>query len=266
MNSPSSNIFGNAKAYEAYVGRWSPFVARELLTWLHLPPGLAWLDVGAGTGLLTQAILEAVSPAKVVAVDLSPDYIDFARQRIHDDRVEFRVEDASSIAFESAPFDAAVAGLVLNFVPDAGQVVAGMRRAVRDGGTVAAYVWDYNDRMDMMRHFWDAAIQVDEAAARGAHAAQQYALCNPDSLRSLFQAAGLEAVETRAIDIETRFADFDDYWTPFLSAQGSVAKYLRGISDDTRDAIRDQLQRQLPTADDGTIPLVARAWAVKGKK
>ncbi|MBZ0288916.1 MAG: class I SAM-dependent methyltransferase, partial [Anaerolineae bacterium] len=264
MTQNSGGTFSNAQAYEGYVGRWSYFVARQFIPWLEAAPGLTWLDVGAGTGILTQAILEQAAPAKVIAVDLSADYIDFARGRIHDERVEFRVEDAAKIAIEVS-FDAAVAGLVLNFLPSPEQGLNNMVQAVKSGGIVAAYVWDYSGRMEMMRHFWVASGQVDPVA-KEMEAAQQFALCRPENLRTLFESAGLNSVDVIPIDVPTRFADFDDYWLPFLAAQGSVSKYLRGIQDDTRSAIRDQLQRQLPIAADGTIALTARAWAVKGTK
>jgi SAM-dependent methyltransferase len=262
---PQESRFNNATSYEGYVGRWSRPVAEQFVPWLNVPSGLAWLDVGAGTGILTQVILQTTSPAKVVAVDLSADYLDFARQRIHDDRVEFRVENAGDIAYQTPEFDVSVAGLVLNFVPDAQQTVNNMAEAVKKGGTVAAYVWDYGGKMEMMRHFWDAAGVVDPVA-RQMDAGQQFPICNPDNLRAALQSAGLSGVDVTAIEVETRFADFDDYWLPFLGAQGSVSKYLRSVSDDTLAAIRDQLHKQLPAAADGTIPLVARAWAVKGRR
>ncbi|MDX1991955.1 MAG: class I SAM-dependent methyltransferase [bacterium] len=265
MKPDARDVFSNATAYERYVGRWSHLVAQQFIAWLGVPAGSAWLDVGAGTGILTQVILQEASPSKAIGVDLSSEYIDFARQRIHDSRVEFRVEDASEIAFESAPFDVAVAGLVLNFVPSAEQTTRNMMQAVKNGGTVAAYVWDYGGQMEMMRHFWDAAIQVDPMA-RELDAGQRFAICEPNNLRVLFESMDLQAVEVIPIDIDTHFKDFDDYWLPFLGAQGSVARYLRGLKDTTRDAIRDQLQQQLPVTEHGEISLVARAWAVKGTK
>jgi ubiquinone/menaquinone biosynthesis C-methylase UbiE len=265
MKANFEDAFSNAKSYEGYVGRWSRFVAREFLAWMNVPPEKVWLDLGAGTGILTQAILEKTSPAKVVSVDLSPDFIDFARQQISDDRVEFRVGDAVSIAFEAPEFDAAVAGLVLNFVPSPEQAAKNMVQAVRDGGLVAAYVWDYSGRMEMMRHFWDAAIQVDPAA-KEMDAGQRFTICEPNNLRALFESVGLTAVDVMPIDIPTPFKDFDDYWLPFLGAQGSVSKYLHGINDAMLTTIHDQLQRQLPTAADGSITLMARAWAVKGSR
>jgi hypothetical protein len=117
--------------------------------------------------------------------------------------------------------------------------------------------------MEMMRHFWDAAIHVDPTASE-LDAGQRFAICKPDNLRALFESLGLYAVDVIPIDIQTRFEDFDDYWLPFLAAQGSVSKYLGGLDEAMRNALRDQLQGQLPIADDGSIMLTARAWAVKG--
>ncbi len=265
MKPDSDGIFSNAEAYEAYVGRWSRLVAPQFVAWLDLVPGLTWLDVGAGTGVLSLVTAQKMSPAKIVGVDLSVEYIDYARQHIHDHRIEFRVEDAASIAVETPQFDAAVAGLLLNFVPSPQQVLKNMIQTVKPGGTIAAYVWDYGGRMDMMRHFWKAAMAVDPAA-QSMDAGQRFAICKPDNLRALFQSVSLSSVDVVALDIQTRFKDFDDYWLPFLGAQGSVASYLRALDDDRRSALQAQLQRQLPISAGGTIALVARAWAVKGIK
>lgn len=69
------------------------------------------------------------------------------------------------IAFEDAAFDVAAAALVLNFVPDPQTGAREMTRAVKPGGMVAAYVWDYAREMRMMRMFWDAAVELNPAAA-----------------------------------------------------------------------------------------------------
>lgn len=265
MKPDFGDTFSSARSYEAYVGRWSRLVAQQFVAWLDRPPQQAWLDVGVGTGILAEVILQQASPAKVVGVDLSQEYIEFARQRMRDDRVELIVGNAENFALEAPQFDVSVAGLVLNFVPSPEQAVKSMAQAVSSAGIVAAYVWDYGGQMEMMRHFWDAANKVDPSASE-MDAGQRFTICKPDNLRSLFEAVGLNGVEVKPIDIQTQFRDFDDYWLPFLGAQGSVSRYLRGLSEETRTALRDQLQRQLPTADDGQISLIARAWAVKGAK
>src|SRR5262249_24331951 len=152
MTAPPEDVWASGDAYEPYVGRWSRPVARALLAWLALPRDLRWLDVGSGTGALSQVLLEAAEPCEVVGIDRSDGYVAYARAHVTDGRVRFQVADAQSIPFPDAHFDAAVSGLVLNFVPDKARAVGEMRRAVRPGGTVAVYVWDYADRMQLMRH------------------------------------------------------------------------------------------------------------------
>src|SRR5262245_61908879 len=52
--------------YEQYVGRWSRQVAPLFLSWLDIPAGRTWLDVGCGTGALTATILDRCCPSSVV--------------------------------------------------------------------------------------------------------------------------------------------------------------------------------------------------------
>ena len=58
--------------------------------------------------------------------------------------------------------------------------------------------------------------------------------------------------------------DFDDYWRPFLGGQGPAPGYCVSLSEAERGALREHLRATLPAASDGTIPLQARAFAVRG--
>src|SRR5690606_36929155 len=160
---------------------------------LGIAPGRAWLDVGAGTGVLSRVILQEAHPARVLGVDLSPEYIEFARQRIRDDRVGFWIADAADVAADPPQFDVSVAGLVLNFLPAPRQAVESMTQAVKDGGTIPVYVWDYGGQMEMMRQFWQAAIAIDPAA-REMDSGRRFTICKPDSLSALFQSVDLRAI------------------------------------------------------------------------
>ena len=62
----------------------------------------------------------------------------------------------------------------------------------------------------------------------------------------------------------TVFADFDDYWLPFLGGQGPAPGYCTKLPEPAREALRERLRSSLPVTRDGTIPLMARAWAVRG--
>lgn len=250
-------------SYERYVGRWSRLVATEFLAWLEPASQLDWLDVGCGTGALSEAILQRTSPRTVRGVDLAQGFIDHARAHVRDTRATFEVGDAQSLPVASQQFDRAVSGLALNFVPQPAVAVREMARAVRPGGIVAVYVWDYAGKIELMRHFWDAAVALNPDAF-SLDEGRRFPICQPGSLAELFTEAGLGGVETRAIDVPTRFRDFDDYWTPFLGGQGPAPGYVMSLDDRRRDALRDRLRATLPLAPDGTIPLIARAWAVRG--
>lgn len=249
--------------YEPYVGRWSRKVATELLAWLRLPPHLNWLDVGCGTGAVSEVILDHAQPVSVVGIDPSPGFIDYARGHISDPRASFDIGDAQDLAVETNRFDVAVAALVLNFVPKPEDAVAEMARAVKPGGMVAAYVWDYADKMELMRHFWNAAVELNPVAAE-LDEGRRFPLCHPEPLAELFAQAGLNAVEVRAIDVATPFRDFDDYWTPFLSGQAPAPGYAMSLSEQDRSMLRERICSALPFRPDGAIELTARAWAVRG--
>ena len=249
--------------YEPYVGRWSRRVAPEFLAWLGIPAGKRWLDVGCGTGALSQTILASAHPAEVTGIDPSEGFLAFARTRAP--QAEFRVGDAQALPFDDYRFDAAVSGLVLNFVPDSAKAATEMRRVVRPGGTAAAYVWDYAGEMQLMRRFWDAAAAVDPAA-RNLDESLRFPLCRPDALRALWTTAGLQDIQVRTIDVPTVFKDFDDYWSPFLGGQGPAPTYCMSLPEDHRKRLRQHLRDTLPIEGDGSIRLMARAFAVRGTK
>ena len=240
-------------------------MAREFVAWLDMPAGGRWLDVGCGSGALTETVLAEAGPAAVVGVDTSEAYVAHAAGRVSDPRASFAVADAQAFDGPGAAFDAVASSLVLNFLPDPARGVAEMRRVARPGGVVAGYVWDYAGEMQLMRRFWDAAAELDPAAAE-LDEGRRMAGCNPAALQALFSGAGLARVETRAIDVPTVFADFDDYWSPFEGGQGPAPGYCVALPAERRAALRERLRDTLPAAAGGSISLVARAWAVRGTR
>jgi SAM-dependent methyltransferase len=212
---------------------------------------------------LSETILSVAAPGEVVGVDPSPAFVAFARDRVKDPRVRFDIGDAQALRADPATFDAVVAGLVLNFVPEPGRAVSEMARVTRPDGTVAAYVWDYAEGMQMMRHFWDAAVALDPGA-RELDEGSRFTLCRPEPLADLFSRADLNNVEVRAIDVPTVFRDFDDYWSPFLGGQAPAPTYAMSLSQERRATLRECIRANLPTNAEGEHHLTARAWAVRG--
>ncbi|MEW1914227.1 methyltransferase domain-containing protein [Kitasatospora sp. NPDC085895] len=251
-------------AYDRYMGRWSRRVADEFITWLGAGAGLRWLDVGCGTGALTEAVADRCQPRLILGVDRSESFV-AAAATAAPAPAGFAVADALSLPVPDRACDVAVSGLALNFFPDPAVAVAEAARAVKPGGTVAAYVWDYTQGMAFLRFFWDTAVTVDPAAAP-LDEGRRFSACRRDRLHTLWTRAGLTEVGIDAIDVPTSFAGFDEFWVPFLGGQGPAPGYVATLTPTTRDLLRDTLSRTAPTRPDGSIPFTARAWAIRGKR
>ncbi|HEY2862055.1 MAG TPA: class I SAM-dependent methyltransferase [Casimicrobiaceae bacterium] len=262
-NAPPNDSFNKGDPYEFYVGRWSRVVANEFLAWLDLPPSLRWLDVGCGTGALTSAIAAKCRPAQIIGIDPSEGFVAKARANLGNEAT-LEVANAMDIPLKDSVIDVVVSGLVLNFVPDPPLALAEMKRTAIAGGTIAAFVWDYAGKMELMRHFWDVALELDPGA-RPLDEGVRFPLCQPDALGKVFRQANLEAIEVVPIEIATRFRDFDDYWAPFLGGQGPAPSYAMSLSESSRNRLRDRIHKRLPAEGDGSIPLVARAWAIRSR-
>ncbi len=249
--------------YEAFMGRWSRQIAPRLVSWLRIPAGAHWLDVGCGTGALTDAICGEADPSTVVGCDPAGPFVEHARQRSRDPRASFVVAGAGALPARNGGYNCVASLLALNFFPDAEAALREMNAlAVRDG-TVSACVWDYSGRMDFLRCFWDEAVALD-SAARDLDEGRRFPLCRPEALVRVFEAARLADVRCEPIEIPTPFASFDDYWRPLLGGTGPAPSYLASLDAKRRDALALRLDRTLPRDSVGAIVMTARAWAIRG--
>jgi SAM-dependent methyltransferase len=263
MSEARHDAWQAGESYDGYMGRWSRQLAPRFLDWLGVPNRLDWLDVGCGTGALSGAILARCNPRSLVAIDPSEGFIATARRNVSDQRAEFRVGDAQCLPVESASRDVIASALALNFVPDRHLALAEMRRVARPGATVGFYVWDYpGGGLEFVHAVWQAATALDPAA-QDLSEDRRFPFCNPDGLRALVAGQVFSSIACAAIEIPTVFRDFDDYWLPFTWGTGPVPGYCASLAPDDRERLRARLSATLPREADGTIPLKARAWAVR---
>lgn len=256
-----SDTWERGSPYEQYVGRWSRRVAPPFLAWLGVPAGRRWLDVGCGTGALCAAIVDRCSPSSVAGVEPSEGFLKTAAENLAG-RAALHQGSATAIPLADRSVDVVVSGLVLNFVADQRAALLEMARVTQQGGTIAAYLWDYAGKMELMRYFWDAAVELDPDAAK-LDEGVRFPLCRPDALEALFTDAGLRGVAVRPIEVPTSFPRFDDYWQPFLGGQGPAPAYAMSLDEAARARLRALIRERLPVATDGSVSLTARAWAVR---
>jgi len=259
-----ANMFGDAEAYERFMGRWSRLVAPRLVDFTNLPEQGRMLDVGSGTGSLAFAIAKRKRRAHVLGIDPSQEYVAYATSRNpFPDRDRFEVGDAQQLHFPDASFDAALSLLVFNFIPDPKKALLELRRVTKPGGKISAAVWDYGVGMRMLRTFWDAAVHLDRGAEKLDE--KHMPLCRAGELSALWRQGGLENVREQSIDIKMRFESLADYWDPFLLGQGPAGAYVRRLDRDKLQALRNEVRLRLSwSAENKPVVLPARVWSVCG--
>ncbi|MGB5872259.1 MAG: methyltransferase domain-containing protein [Bacteroidota bacterium] len=248
--------------YEYFMGRWSSLVVQGFLDWLSPGHGLKWLDVGCGPGALSEAAMLGFGPENLIAIDQSEGFVLTAQRRLGSKAI-CKLGNAIDLPIEDCSVDLTVSGLVLNFIPDVGSTLAEMKRVTADGGMVVIYVWDYAGKMDFLQKFWEAAAEL-RSEASALSEANRFSDCGSEALVESFTEAGFDQVMTAPVEIDTHFADFDDYWEPFFGGQGPAPTYLMSLSKTERERLRDLVYERLPIQRSGSIPLSARALAVKG--
>lgn len=250
--------------YDILMGRWSRLIAPLLVQFAKVQDGDDVLDVGCGTGSLTDALLDAGPAVQVTGIDGSEAYVEIGRGKLGGSRATLEQGDAQSLPYPDGSFDKCVSLLVMNFIPDPSKAVSEMKRVTHAGGSVTAAVWDYGDGMEMLRHLWDEAASIDEDAT--AKHEGNMPLCRKGELSELWTRCGLSDVSDTGLSIEMNFASFDDYWSPFLTGVGPSGSYVSSLDTHTQTLLKERLLQKLANGNhEAPIRLTARAWAVSGQ-
>ena len=258
-----AEMFSNAAAYEAMMGRWSGRLAALFLDFAGIGDADRVLDVGCGTGSLVKSILERTQRARVVGIDPVEDYVDYSRTRLPDARARFDCGSAFDLPYADASFDHSLSLLVFQFLKQPSKAASEMRRVTRAGGTVAACTWDRTGQ-EMSELFWEEAVRLDPGAEEKS---QRPKVCNrAGELAALWGAAGFEDVSEVMLEMRTDFACFDDFWLPYTTGVGPQGMYVASLPPERREVLREALRRRFVGEHDRPFSLRAAALAVRGTR
>ena len=250
----------SADVYDRHVGRYVPELSRALVSVAGVEPGWHVLDVGCGPGGLTSVLADLVGADGVAAIEPSESFVAGCRERVPG--ADVRLGVAEDLPFANGEFDGALSQLFVNFMEDAIAGVGEMRRVTRPGGVVASCVWDYSGEMTMLRAFWDAALELDPDAPDEGRTMR---FCVEGELGELWERCGLEDVRSGSLAVSARYADFNDYWSPFPTGLAPSGAYCASLDVRGQAALREACFVRLGSPA-GPFTLRARAWYAVGRR
>lgn len=220
--------FDDGASYERMMGRWSLLAGAQFLDWIAAP-----------------------APAQLA----------YARTRLSAAApVSWADGDAMHLPLADGECDVAVMALVLFFVPEPSVGVAEMCRAVRPGGTVAAYHWDILGGGFPLADIGAELLKLGQAP-RMPPSVEASTL---ESSTALWLEAGLRDVRTCQITVQRRYDSFDDYWDSAASSN-TLRPLFVAMTPERRELLKTNVRLRL-NADDGPLTISARANAVCGSR
>ncbi|MBN8508937.1 MAG: methyltransferase domain-containing protein [Burkholderiales bacterium] len=256
----------DGNAYELQMGRWSRRLAPLFVEFAGIGNARRVLDVGCGTGNLALFMAQRdPTLARVHGIDVCPAYVEYARRRSDDARLQFHIGDACALPFSDGTFDHALAMLALQFMPRAELAVHEMRRVTRPGGIVAAATWDTRGGYVAMRLVLDAAAMLGEAGRVHRAAAYTRPMSRPGDLARVWADVGLKSVRQDSVTIRMEFGSFADFWAPVTGTEGPLAGYVAGLGLEDRARLREAVRlAYLDGETEGPRSFAATAWVVRG--
>ncbi len=247
--------FTSPDAYDRFMGRYSVLLAPQLADLAGVAAGQRALDVGSGPGALTAELVTRLGADSVVAVDPSAPFVDALSERYPG--VEAQVAFADQLPFPDDTFDVTLAQLVVHFMKDPVIGVTEMRRVTRAGGVVAACVWDHGGSEGPLKHFWDAAREIDpraddESKLPGVRQGQ---------LGEYFRQAGLNQVVETKLSVAAQHQTFEEWWEPFTLRVGPAGAFVATLDPTQRARLREQCRK---TVHEVPFTVTGRAWAARG--
>jgi ubiquinone/menaquinone biosynthesis C-methylase UbiE len=247
--SEAPSQFSDGEAYERMMGRWSQVAGATFLDWLGLPKGLTWLDVGCGNGAFTETLIAKNAPSEVDGIDLSVEQIAYARTRLGSKVARFQTASAQHLPFADNSFDVAVMPLVIIFVPDPLKAVREMKRVVRPGGTVAAYMWDVSAGGLPVEPIRAAMRSMGEDEVNPPN----HKASHENQMRAVWEQSGLIEIETCVIRIRVNYISFDEFWKANSTPVGPTGAVIAKLSPVKKEELKDLLRQRLRTTPDGSI-------------
>jgi ubiquinone/menaquinone biosynthesis C-methylase UbiE len=214
-----------------------------MLDMAALRPGERVLDVACGTGLVSFRIADAVGgDGAVVGTDISGEMVEAARRLAAERNIgnaRFERRDAEELCLDDEPFDAALCGLGLMYVPNPVKALAEMGRLLKPGGRTAAAVWGARAKCG-----WAEIFPITDARVASEVCPMFFQLGTQDMLARSFAEAGFTDIRSERLEVTLVYpSDLDALGAAFRG--GPVALAYSRFDDATRQAVHSEYLRSI---------------------
>jgi SAM-dependent methyltransferase len=238
--------------------RWGPTIAQWLdpateimLDMAGVRAGSRVLDVAAGAGGQSLVAARRVGPSGfVLATDIAPKLLAFADEAVRRAglaNVQTQVMDGESLELDAESFDAVISRVGLIYFPDQQRALAGMRRALKPGGKVAAIVYSTADK----NQFFSLPVGVIRRRAQLPPPLPgqpgPFSLGSPGVLEEAFTRAGFRDVQARVVAAPLRLSSAAECLRFERDSFGALHQMLGGLSDTERQEAWDEIEQALRT-------------------
>ena len=247
-------------------------VSKRLVELAEIKPGSKVLDIATGIGepALTAA-KQVGKTGEILAIDISPQMLSFAKQRAISlglqDVVEFKEGDAETIDLPSSTFDAALCRWGLMFFPNPKAGLSNIYRSLVKGGHFAAAVWATPDKVPFISVPMNIVLKETNSQPQGTLG--PFSMSDQNNLKKFYEESGFMHHIIERINVVSDFNSADDF-TAFTIDHGGPAlqKILAGETNERREQILKAISKGSEKYADSTgkVSFENEAILIVGKK
>lgn len=247
-------------------------VSQRMIELAHIHARQRVLDVATGIGEPALTAARVVGPAgHVTATDIAPGMLEIARERAEEaglTNVEFVETDAETIDFPEGSFDAVLCRFGLMFLPNVAASLQSMRRALGDGGHLAASVWGPPERVPAISMTMGAIARELQLLPPPPGTPGLFSLADRSALEQSVRQAGFTGVQSEPLNITFEFDSLDDY----VRYTKDVAAPINSLMADQSEERKEEVWSAVAEANrefvdpDGTLRVDAESVLVTGRR
>lgn len=277
---------GQRESWDSVAAEWQKWwktieaateiVSRRLIELAEIKPGYKVLDIATGNGepsITAAKIVGSSANGHVLATDISPQMLSFARQRAASlglqDTIEFKEGDAETIDLPPSTFDAALCRWGLMFLPDLKAGLSNIYGSLVEGGHFAAAVWASSDKVPFIALALNVVMKETNSPQSPPGSPGPFSLSDEGILRNSFIKSGFTDVIIDTINVVFNFDSAEDYTSFVYGHAAPIRAMLANDTPERRENILKAVTRSVRKFADNstsTVKLANEAICIVGRK